>query len=280
MKTILILAYVFFLALYALGPIVLLLKRQADAAGGKKKLWKTYLALFGAGALATGAAYGLESALTALLSPDPETGFGCFINAFIVAGMTEETVKFIALMLFIYWSERFTRYARGASFASFVSLGFAFVENLLYVFSNSTAGGSLATAFFRAFTSIPGHFAFSIFMGYFVALAVLGKKKGENIFRTGQGFTARAPKEKKRFYKRLALGLGSAIGVHGLYDFLLMFAAVPTQLRGLSIVLWIVCFIGMYYAANELVEALKMKDHALRAAEREKQGDFYRIRTR
>ena len=59
-----------------------------------------------------------------------------------------------------------------------------------------------------------------------------------------------------------------------------MFAAVPTQLRGLSIVLWIVCFIGMYYAANELVEALKMKDHALRAAEREKQGDFYRIRTR
>ena len=69
-------------------------------------------------------------------------------------------------------------------------------------------------------------------------------------------------------------------GVHGLYDFLLMFAAVPTQLRGLSIVLWIVCFIEMYYAANELVEALKMKDHALRAAEREKQGDFYRIRTR
>lgn len=101
MKPILILAYVFFLALYALGPIVLLLKRQADAAGGKKKLWKTYLALFGAGALATGAAYGIERALTALLSPDPETGFGCFINAFIVAGMTEETVKFIALMLFI-----------------------------------------------------------------------------------------------------------------------------------------------------------------------------------
>ena len=59
-----------------------------------------------------------------------------------------------------------------------------------------------------------------------------------------------------------------------------MFAAVPSQLRGLSLVLWIVCFIGMYYAANELVEALKMKDHALRAAEREKQGDFYRIRTR
>ena len=63
MKLILFFAYVFFLAIYAVGPIILLLKRQADAAGGKKKLWKTYLALFGVGALSTAAAYGAYALL-------------------------------------------------------------------------------------------------------------------------------------------------------------------------------------------------------------------------
>ncbi|MBR5758994.1 MAG: PrsW family intramembrane metalloprotease, partial [Thermoguttaceae bacterium] len=103
MKLILFFAYVFFLAIYAVGPIILLLKRQADAAGGKKKLWKTYLALFGVGALSTAAAYGIESALQAVFSPDPETTSGAFFTAFIVAGATEETLKFIALVLFVYW---------------------------------------------------------------------------------------------------------------------------------------------------------------------------------
>ena len=280
MKLILFFAYVFFLAIYAVGPIILLLKRQADAAGGKKKLWKTYLALFGVGALSTAAAYGIESALQAVFSPDPETTSGAFFTAFIVAGATEETLKFIALVLFVYWSDRFTRYARGASFAAFVSLGFACVENILYVLSNTSAEGSFVTALFRAFTSIPGHFAFSIVMGYFVALAVLGKTKGENIFRSGSGFASQSTERKKLFYKRMAYALGAAIAVHGIYDFLLMFAAVPTQLRGLSIVLWLVFFVALYYVANEIVETLKSKDQALKAAKNAGKEDFYHIRTR
>ena len=278
MKILLVFGYVFFLAIYAIGPIVLLLKRQADAAGAAKKLWKTYLGLFCAGALSTAFAYGIESALNFLLSPDMETGFGCFLTAFIIAGATEETLKFIALVLFVRRSDRFTRYARGASFAAFVSLGFALVENILYVLAGASAEGSFVTAFFRAFTSIPGHFAFSIFMGYFVALAVLGKTKGNNIFRAG--FASSSPEAKKRFYKRTACALGSAIGLHGVYDFLLMFGGTPSQLRGLSIVVWVVVFIVMYYGANEIVETLKRKDQALKDAKRAKQDEYYRIRAR
>ncbi len=280
MKVLLIIAYIFFLVIYAVGPVILLLKRQADAAGGKKKLWKTYLALFCAGAFSTVFAYGIERGLSALVSPDPETTSGAFFEAFIVASATEETLKFIPLILFVYWSDRFTRYARGASFAAFISLGFAFVENILYVLSGASAEGSFVTAFLRAFTSIPGHFAFSIVMGYFVALAVLGKTKGENIFRSGSGFASASPERKKLFYKRMTCALGAAIGVHGIYDFLLMFAAVPTQLRGLSVVLWLVLFVALYYVANEIVETLKRKDLTIKEAARSKKDDLYHIRVR
>jgi hypothetical protein len=78
----------------------------------------------------------------------------------------------------------------------------------------------------------------------------------------------------------MAYALGAAIAVHGIYDFLLMFAAVPTQLRGLSVVLWLVFFVALYYVANEIVETLKSKDQALKAAKNAGKEDFYHIRTR
>lgn len=47
-----------------------------------------------------------------------------------------------------------------------VSLGFAALENVLYVFD-----GGFGVALLRALTSVPGHTIFAVFMGYYYGVA-------------------------------------------------------------------------------------------------------------
>ena len=54
-------------------------------------------------------------------------------NAFVVAAFTEELFKFIALYLLIWKSAEFNEKFDGIVYDVFVSLGFAAVENVLYV---------------------------------------------------------------------------------------------------------------------------------------------------
>ncbi|MFM7662040.1 MAG: PrsW family glutamic-type intramembrane protease, partial [Bacteroidota bacterium] len=57
-----------------------------------------------------------------------------FFNAFITAGLIEEFSKFLLLYLFIWNHKNFDQNYDGIIYAVFVSLGFALVENILYVF--------------------------------------------------------------------------------------------------------------------------------------------------
>ncbi len=117
-------------------------------------------------------------------------------NAFVVAAFTEELFKFAALML-IFWNNRhFNEKFDGIVYATFVSLGFAAVENLLYVIN-----GGFQVGLTRAFTAVPAHALFGIIMGYRVGLARF------------------YPKERKR---QLVKALLMPILFHGIYDFILM----------------------------------------------------------
>lgn len=60
-----------------------------------------------------------------------------FHSAFIEAGFCEELSKFIILFLAIWWNRNFNEYMDGIVYAAFVGLGFACVENIMYV----TQGG-------------------------------------------------------------------------------------------------------------------------------------------
>ena len=117
-------------------------------------------------------------------------------NAFIVAGFTEELFKFIALMILFWSNPNFNEKFDGIVYASFISLGFAGVENILYV-----SDGGAKLGLMRAFTAVPAHALFGVMMGYQVGLA--------RFF----------PKEKNR---RLFLALFIPILLHGIYDFILM----------------------------------------------------------
>lgn len=116
--------------------------------------------------------------------------------AFIVAGFVEELFKFLALFLIIWNNREFNERFDGIVYAVFISLGFAWVENIMYVYNYGHT-----TAYMRAFTAIPAHALFGITMGYFFGLAKFMKKD-----------------RLLNFSKAIIY----PIILHGVYDFILM----------------------------------------------------------
>lgn len=119
-------------------------------------------------------------------------------DGFIVAGATEEIFKFLAVLLLVWRNRNFNEKFDGIVYAVSVSLGFAAIENLFYVFSNSN---SMQVGLLRAFTAVPGHTIFGIVMGFYLGLARFStNNRSKWLFRA--------------FLVPWFL--------HGLYDFLLM----------------------------------------------------------
>jgi len=91
-------------------------------------------------------------------------------SAFVVASFTEELFKL--LVVFLFWSNKnFNEKFDGIVYAVFVSMGFAAVENVMYVY-----GGGTSTGILRAFTAVPGHAIFGIVMGYYLGIAKFHKE--------------------------------------------------------------------------------------------------------
>ncbi|MBR1812236.1 MAG: PrsW family intramembrane metalloprotease [Lachnospiraceae bacterium] len=86
--------------------------------------------------------------------------FYLILLTFLVVGAVEEGTKLYFLKRRTWDDPNFNYRFDGIVYAAFVSLGFAAVENIQYVFSYG-----LSVAFTRAIFSIPGHFAFSVLMG-------------------------------------------------------------------------------------------------------------------
>lgn len=100
-------------------------------------------------------------------TPNPPTGFAAsLLTAFFVAGITEETFKGFAFLRLVYHRPIFTEMYDGVLYAVAIGLGFAAVENILYVTSDG-----LQTAFVRAFTAVPAHALFGIAMGSYFSRA-------------------------------------------------------------------------------------------------------------
>lgn len=83
-----------------------------------------------------------------------------FLAYFVVPGFIEEGIKYRVLLRRTWNEPNFNYRFDGVVYAVFVSLGFAAVENVMYVL---TSGFSTAVA--RAIFSIPGHAMFGVVMG-------------------------------------------------------------------------------------------------------------------
>ena len=102
----------------------------------------------------------------------------------------------------------------GIVYAAAVSLGFAGLENVMYLFS---AEDWVSTGIVRALFSVPAHFFFGILMGYYYSLV---------------RFDPITP-SINRFWV-----LGAPIIAHGIFDSILFSAGVLPE--GLSLVIMIV----------------------------------------
>jgi RsiW-degrading membrane proteinase PrsW (M82 family) len=92
--------------------------------------------------------------------------FEAFYNSFLVAGFTEELFKFLVLFIFIWNNKNFNEKFDGIIYAVFISLGFAGVENVMYVFNYGET-----TGYVRALVSVPAHALFGVTMGFYFGLA-------------------------------------------------------------------------------------------------------------
>jgi len=119
-------------------------------------------------------------------------------DALIVAGFSEELFKWAIIIVFVYRSKEFDEYLDGIVYCVFVSLGFATIENILYVID-----GSYSVAFIRAFLSVPAHMLFGVSMGYYISISKFSTTKAM----------------KSRY---MALALVVPILLHGAYDYFLM----------------------------------------------------------
>lgn len=99
---------------------------------------------------------------------------GYFLEAFVVAGLTEETCKFLFLRT-TWRSPAFDYQFDAIVYAVMVALGFAAFENVKYVYSYG-----FATGLVRAVTAVPGHAIFGVFMGYFYGYAKLSDYWGRD----------------------------------------------------------------------------------------------------
>ncbi len=124
-----------------------------------------------------------------------------FWNAFFKVALVEEFSKFIFIRFILYNNKNFNEPFDGIVYACMVGMGFATLENIIYVFQYGAP-----TGFIRMFTAVPAHATFAVLMGYF-----LGKAK----------FTHR----KGIYYSILALLVPTAF--HGAYDYFWFIAYVP-----------------------------------------------------
>lgn len=113
-----------------------------------------------------------EDILSHYLSSD--TAKYSLILAFLIVAVVEEGVKLFFLKKATWNNTNFNYHFDAIVYAVFVSLGFATIENVLYVFSFG-----LSVALPRALLAVPGHMGFAVFMGVSYGNAALCRAKGK-----------------------------------------------------------------------------------------------------
>ena len=91
------------------------------------------------------------------------------LSALLLAALPEEFFKFLVVTGYAARHKEFDEPMDGIVYGAVASLGFATLENILYVSS-----GGLGVAVLRALTAVPGHAAMGAIMGYYVARARFG----------------------------------------------------------------------------------------------------------
>lgn len=154
-----------------------------------------------------------------------------FIYSFLLVSFVEEGCKWLSTRFVGYTSKHFDEAYDIIVYSSFVALGFAFVENIMYVFNYG-----IGAAILRAIISVPGHLSFGIMMGYYMLLAKLSKNK-------------------KDYRKYMICSFIFPLLIHGSYDFLLLFNNI--YLLVILLILLFIFYIFSYIKIKTVIEIKK-----------------------
>lgn len=183
----------------------------------------------------------LESALPAFIPTQGGSLISIAIYTFIIIAASEEFSKFIFLKYYAYKKPSFNEPYDGIMYAIMVGMGFATVENLMYIFGPENDANAWGTAGVRALTAVPAHATFAAVMGYFVGLAKFNKQK-----------------EKSLLFR----GFFLATVLHGFYDFFLF--------QNLTTALYLGALVSLIIGIRFSLSAIRMhKKHTLIQAENE-----------
>lgn len=177
-----------------------------------------------------------------------------FFGAFFAVALVEEAFKWLAMYIFTRNNKNFNSLFDGIIYAVFVSLGFAILENVFYVFSYG-----FATAVVRAFTAVPGHMFFGVLMGYYYTMW--------NASKTASGiekdFISKGiiPHGTDSFgsKKLIAMSMIVPVSAHGLYDFL-CFIGENESISGISTALFYAFLIVLYVCCFRTINTMSKKD--------------------
>jgi RsiW-degrading membrane proteinase PrsW (M82 family) len=133
---------------------------------------------------------------------------------FIGIARVEEGLKLLILLWRTSKNKNFNSLFDGVVYAVFVSLGFAALENILYVRQYGWMN-----ALMRGILAVPGHTFFGVLMGYYYSLWHMYEKAGERELQLKQAGLAGNLQKTFSGKRYLALSLLIPTLAHGMYDF-------------------------------------------------------------
>jgi len=171
------------------------------------------------GVLSAFLAVGIQIAVQRVGLDKNDSLSGELFHCFIIIGLSEEFSKLLFLRQFAYPKPQFNEPYDGIAYSVMVSMGFATIENIAYVYLGNSSGEALSVALIRMVTAIPAHASFAVIMGYFVGLAKFRNNSTSLMF----------------------IGLFAATFMHGLYDFFLLQNSIPNISAGafISLAIWV-----------------------------------------
>ena len=195
-----------FLLLAALVPAAFLMVQVYRLDRIEKEPAGLLLKLVLFGALSGLAAGAIEGALTRLL--DVTLGGSMLrlvLENFLAVALVEEACKRWVVLKFAWRHPAFDYRFDAVVYCVFSALGFAALENILYV-----AEYGFAVAVSRALLSVPGHCFFAVYMGIYLGQAKMAE-------RAMQWYYIELPDESPGQYLRASLLVPTLL--HGFWDF-------------------------------------------------------------
>ena len=201
---------------------------------------KWLLKAFGFGVLSTFLSFVFSVPACLLLGMEMDANtyssiFDALADAFLLAAIPEELAKLIMLWLLLRKNPHFDEKFDGIVYAVCIGMGFAGIENVMYLAGGIEDGSWISIGISRALFSIPGHFLFAVLMGYYYSLYYWG------IDRT---------------LKAKAMILVAPVLAHGIFDGILFSMQVDEGLAVICLFLFLYFFNKLKKRGKERIESL------------------------